>query len=128
MIENLKRRAGNLKLETYALYLAARDPRTPWYVKLLIAGIVAYALSPIDLIPDFLPVIGFLDDLVLIPIGIALAIRLVPHTVLTECRGRAREAVGNGPVSRIAGAIIIAIWAVLAALCVLWIYKTFPVF
>jgi uncharacterized membrane protein YkvA (DUF1232 family) len=89
LLEELKKRVGYLKAETFALYLAARDPRTPWYAKLVVAGIVAYAFSPIDLIPDFVPVLGYLDDLVLIPAGIALAIKLVPDQVLMECRARA---------------------------------------
>ncbi len=128
MFEKLKRRAGNLKVETFALYLAARDSRTPWYAKVLIAGIVAYAFSPVDLIPDFLPVIGFLDDLILIPIGIALVIKLVPHSVLAECRARARESIQTGhPVNRVAGAIIISIWVILAGSCAFWIYKTFVI-
>ena len=78
-----------LRDETYALYVASRDPRTPWYAKLLVAAIVAYALSPIDLIPDFIPVLGQLDDLLLLPLGIALAIRLVPRAVLEEGRAEA---------------------------------------
>ncbi len=124
----LKRRARHLKAETFALYLAARDPRTPWYAKLLVAGIVAYAFSPIDLIPDFVPVLGYLDDLILIPIGIALAIKLIPHQVLAECRVRANETIQNGkPVSRVAGAVIIIIWLILAALCVVWAYEAFTV-
>ncbi len=93
LLEKLKQRASHLKSEAYALYLAARDPRTPWYAKLLVAGIVAYALSPIDLIPDFVPVLGYLDDLVLIPLGITLAIKMVPDSVLAECRERARETI-----------------------------------
>ncbi len=111
-----------------ALYLASRDPRTPWYAKLLVAGIVAYAFSPIDLIPDFVPVFGYLDDLILIPMGIALAIKLIPPAVLAECRARAQETVQNGkPVNRVAGAVIIVIWLVLTALCVVWAYKAFMV-
>jgi len=127
-LAELKQRARHLKAETFALYLAARDPRTPWYTKLLVAGIVAYAFSPIDLIPDFVPVLGYLDDLILIPIGIALAIKLVPHQVLAECRARAQEAIQNGkPVSRAAGAVIVVIWLVLAALCIVWAYEAFMV-
>lgn len=123
-LTDLKQRARHLKAETVALYLAARDPRTPWYAKLLVAGIVAYALSPIDLIPDFIPVLGYLDDLILIPIGMTLAIKLVPHQVLAECRARAQETIRNGkPVSRVAGAVIIAIWVVLTALCLVWAYQ-----
>ena len=85
-LENLKDRAQILKIETYALYLAARDPRTPWYAKLLVTGVAAYALSPIDLIPDFIPILGYLDDLILVPLGIALAIKLIPRTILEECQ------------------------------------------
>ena len=92
----LKQRARHLKAETFALYLAARDPRTPWYAKLLVAGIVAYAVSPIDLIPDFVPVLGYWDELILIPAGIALAIRLVPDSVLADCRAKAQETFRNG--------------------------------
>lgn len=127
-LTELKQRARHLKSETFALYLAARDPRTPWYAKLLVAGIVAYAFSPIDLIPDFVPVLGWLDDLILVPIGIALAIKLVPHPVLAECRARARETMRNGkPVSWIAGAVIAAIWLVLGALFIVWAYEAFMV-
>lgn len=126
MLEELKQRARYLKAETFALYLAARDPRTPWYAKLAVAGIVAYAFSPIDLIPDFVPVLGYLDDLVLIPAGIALAIKLVPDQVLMECRAQAQEIIQNGkPVSRVAAAVIVVIWLALAALCILWVYEAF---
>jgi uncharacterized membrane protein YkvA (DUF1232 family) len=128
LLADLKQRARHLKAETFALYLAARDPRTPWYAKLLVAGIVAYAFSPIDLIPDFVPVLGYLDDLILIPMGIALAIKLVPHSVLAECRARAQETIQNGkPVSWAAGAVIVVIWLVLAALCIVWAYESFMV-
>jgi uncharacterized membrane protein YkvA (DUF1232 family) len=84
-----KARVAALRDESYALYLASRDPRTPWYAKLLVAAVVAYAVSPIDLIPDFIPVLGQLDDLLLLPIGIALAIRSVPPAVLEEKRAQA---------------------------------------
>jgi uncharacterized membrane protein YkvA (DUF1232 family) len=89
MLEGFKNRVRLLKRETHALYLAARHPRTPWYAKLFVAGIVAYALSPIDLIPDFIPILGFLDDLILIPLGIVVAVKLVPADVLAECRAKA---------------------------------------
>lgn len=124
MLEHFKERARRLKEETYALYLAARHPQTPWYAKLLVAAIVAYALSPIDLIPDFIPVLGYLDDLVLIPLGIALALRLIPPPVLTECRMRAREVFRAGkPVSRVAGAVIVAIWVLVALVVGVWLYQ-----
>ena len=128
LLDELKQRARHLKTETFALYLAARDPRTPWYAKLLVAAIVAYAFSPIDLIPDFVPVFGYLDDLVLLPMGITLAIKLVPNSVLAECRARAQETIQNGrPVSRVAGAVIVVIWLVLAALCIVWAYEAFTI-
>lgn len=126
LLAELKQRARHLKSETFALYLAARDPGTPWYAKLLVAGIVAYAFSPIDLIPDFVPVLGYLDDLILIPLGITLAIKMVPPSVLAECRARAQEAMQNGrPVSRVAGTVIIVIWLLLVALFAVWAFEAF---
>lgn len=120
-LDGLKQRARALKAETYVLYLAARHPGTPWYAKLLVAVIVAYAFSPIDLIPDFVPVLGYLDDLVLLPLGIVLAIRLLPPAVLAECRVRAQEHLQGGkPVSRAAAAVIVAIWLGLAVLGLVW--------
>jgi uncharacterized membrane protein YkvA (DUF1232 family) len=128
LLAELKQRARHLKAETFALYLAARDPRTPWYAKLLVAGIVAYAFSPIDLIPDFVPVLGYLDDLILMPVGIVLAIKLVPDSVLAECRAQAQETIQNGkPVSWVVGAVIVVIWVALAALCIVWAYEAFMV-
>ena len=121
-LDGLKQRARALKAETYVLYLAARHPGTPWYAKLLVAGIVAYALSPVDLIPDFIPVLGLLDDLLLIPLGIALAIRLIPPAVLAECRARAQER--RKLVSRVAGAVIVGIWLAVAALGLWWAWHT----
>ena len=112
LFAELKKRAYHLKAEIFALYLAAYDPRTPWYAKILVADVVAYAFSTIDLIPEFVPVIGYLDDLILIPMGIALAIKLIPHTVLAECRARAQETMQKGkPVSRFAGAVVVALSA-----------------
>jgi uncharacterized membrane protein YkvA (DUF1232 family) len=126
LLAKLKQRAHGLKAETFALYLAARDPRTPWYAKLLVTGIVAYAFSPIDLIPDFVPVLGYLDDLILIPVAIALVIRLVPDSVLANCRAKAQETFKNAePVSRVAAAVIVVIWMALAALCIVWAYEAF---
>lgn len=126
ILESFKNRVRQLKRETHALYLAARHPQTPWYAKLLVACVVAYALSPIDLIPDFVPVLGYLDDLVLIPLGIVVAIKLIPPDVLAECRANAQEAATGGePVSRIAAAVIVGIWVLLAALCTFWAYEAF---
>lgn len=119
-----KQRAGRLKTETYALYLAYRDPRVPWCARALAAVVVAYAFSPIDLIPDFIPVLGYLDDLILIPLGVLLVLRLIPPEVMAECRARAAvELAENKPVSGIAALIIIALWLlalVLLALIVVY--------
>src|SRR4029453_2053382 len=105
-LTDIKQYAHQLKAETFALYLAARHPGTPWYAKLFVAGIVAYAFSPIDLIPDFVPVLGYRDDLILSPIGIALGIGMVPSSVLAECRARAQEVMSKGKrVNRISGAV-----------------------
>ena len=118
-----KRWAGRLESETYALYLAYKDPRVPWYAKLFVALVVGYAFSPIDLIPDPIPVLGYLDDLILVPLGVALAVRMIPEDVLSESRQTAREMVERGerPVSRAAAAVIVVLWlapAVLGALVV----------
>ena len=117
-LEEWRRWAGRLRTETYALYLASRDPRLPLHAKLFAAFVVAYAFSPIDLIPDPIPVLGYLDDLVLIPLGVALAVRMIPEEVLSESRQRARKMVERGerPVSRAAAAVIVAIWLALAVL------------
>jgi uncharacterized membrane protein YkvA (DUF1232 family) len=129
LVAELKQRARRLKTETFALYLAARHPGTPWYAKLFVAGIVAYAFSPIDLIPDFVPVLGYLDDLILIPMGITLAIRMVPPSVMAECRARAQEVMlQDKPVNRIAGAVIVVIWIALAALLAVWAYERMMTF
>lgn len=116
-MEDWKRRARQLKAETYALYLAYRDPRTPWYARICAAIVVGYAFSPIDLIPDFIPVLGYLDDLVLVPFGIWVALKLIPPEVMAESRARAQAMMANGkPVSRAAAVVIVIIWILLAAL------------
>ena len=117
--------AHRLKQDTLALYLVARHPQTPWLARLLIAGLVAYALSPIDLIPDFIPVLGYLDDLILLPLGIALAVRLIPDNVLAECRAAAQQAFKDGrPVSWTAGLIVVAVWFVTGIMLAAWATQT----
>jgi len=112
-----KQQAKRLKWEVYALYLAYCDPRVPWYARLFAAIVVAYAFSPIDLIPDFIPVLGYLDDLVLIPLGIALALKMIPVEVMAECREQAQATLSQGkPTNWTAAGVIIAIWLLLAAL------------
>ncbi|MFC7395949.1 YkvA family protein [Chelatococcus sp. GCM10030263] len=98
-----------IKRDVHALYLAARDPRVPRLVKLLAIAVAAYALSPIDLIPDFIPVLGYLDDLVIVPMGILLVVRLIPEEVMDEHRAAAAAA-AERPVSRVAAAVIVALW------------------
>lgn len=112
--------ARRMKREVIALALAARHPRTPWYAKLLLAAIVAYALSPIDLIPEFVPVLGYLDDLVIIPAGIALAVRLVPAAdVMDECRRHADRST-EPPWGVIGAVIVVAVWLLSIVVAVWW--------
>ena len=117
-LDSWRKQANQLKREVYALYLAYKDPRVPWYAKLLAACVVAYALSPIDLIPDFIPVLGYLDDLILVPLGIYLVLKLIPDEVMSECRAKALAMSGQQrPTNYLAAIVIVAIWLTLAALC-----------
>src|ERR671910_2370335 len=113
-MENLRRWARSIRRDVVALYFAGRDPRVPWYAKAVAVAVAAYALSPIDLIPDFIPVLGQLDELVILPLGIILAVRLIPPEIMAEHRAAAFEAEGK-PQSRAAAAVIIAIWVAAAA-------------
>lgn len=125
-IEQLKHQAKKLKIETYALYLAIRDPRVPLFARIFAGFVVGYAFSPIDLIPDFIPVIGYIDDLILVPLGIRIAISMIPKNVMIESREKAQEIMGQGkPVNRVAAVIIISIWLILALLCIVFIINTF---
>jgi uncharacterized membrane protein YkvA (DUF1232 family) len=116
--EKLKGWAKKLKTELQALYLAYREPRVPLHARIFAAVVVAYAFSPIDLIPDPIPMLGYLDDLILVPLGIALAVRMIPATVLQQCCTKAREAVDETGPGGTAAAIVVAIWLLLAALAV----------
>ena len=121
-IDTWKQRVRQLKAETYALYLAYRDPRVPGYARILAAIVVGYAFCPIDLIPDFVPVLGYLDDLILVPLGIWLVLKLIPPEVMAEARGRAQQVMAEGkPVNRVAAVVVVSIWLLLAALAVIWI-------
>jgi uncharacterized membrane protein YkvA (DUF1232 family) len=113
-LRGIKAWARLLKREVHAIYLAAQSPRVPWYTKWLAMVVAGYALSPIDLIPDFIPILGYVDDLIIVPLGIWLVLSLIPEEVMTACRARADEAV-TGPHGKIAAVAIITIWIVGAA-------------
>jgi uncharacterized membrane protein YkvA (DUF1232 family) len=112
----MKNWARLVKRDIHAIYLCSRDPRVPWHAKALAIFVAAYALSPIDLIPDFVPVLGYLDDVILVPVGIWLVVRLIPAHVMAEHRELAAAA-HDRPVSRTAAAVIVAIWIASALLC-----------
>ncbi|SHI41688.1 Uncharacterized membrane protein YkvA, DUF1232 family [Roseomonas rosea] len=121
MLGRIKDWARALRRDVHALFLVARDPRTPWRAKALALAIAAYALSPIDLIPDFIPVLGYLDEVILLPLAIALAIRMIPPAVMEEHRATARVA-AERPVSRAGAALIMALWLAALILPVLWLW------
>src|SRR5215211_735254 len=112
MLNQLKVRARALKNEAFAVYLATKDPRTPWYAKALVFFVVAHTFSPIDLIPDFIPVLGFLDDLIITPGGLWLAVRMIPAEVLAEARATAASQDVDRSVGKIGAAIIVLLWIV----------------
>ncbi len=120
MLRRLKDRARAIRRDVHALWLAARDPRTPWYAKALALAIAAYALSPIDLIPDVIPVLGYLDEVILLPLAIALAVRLVPPALMAEHRPAAAAA-ARRPVSRAGAAVVVALW-IAAAVALAWAF------
>src|SRR5437667_5706606 len=119
LIANWKARARELKIQVYALYLAYRDPRVPLYARIFAALVVGYAFSPIDLIPDPIPVLGYLDDLIIVPAGIALTLRLIPPEVLADARARAADGAARS-LGRVGAAVIVALWLALAA-AALWL-------
>src|SRR5918995_7498379 len=124
--EAWKRRARQLSAQTYALYLAYRHPRTPWYAKVFAALVVGYVFSPIDPIPDFIPVVGLLDEMVVVPIGILIAAKMIPPDVFAECREKAREVEeGEEPVSRVAAVVVVAIWLLCVAVAVYLALRVF---
>ena len=124
-LERWKDGARELRRDIYTLYYAYKDPRVPWYAKVLAAAVVAYAASPIDLIPDFVPVFGYLDDLVIVPLGIVIALKAVPKEVLAECRAKAQLANNQGTLKNwFTAFIIIAIWIFVAILIVRFIIHT----
>lgn len=126
MMQAWKQRVKQLKKETFAIYLACKDSRVPWYAKVLAACVVAYAFSPIDLIPDVIPILGYLDDLVLVPLGIILVIKMIPLHVMAEYREKAETALTEGevkPKNWVAAVVILLIWVFLGILAFIWIAK-----
>ena len=125
-LEAWKQRARQLSAQTYALYLAYRHPRTPWYAKVFAALVVGYVFSPIDPIPDFIPVVGLLDEMVVVPIGVLIAAKMIPREVMEECQEKAREvAEGEKPVSRVAAVVVAAVWLLCVALAVFLAMRLF---
>jgi uncharacterized membrane protein YkvA (DUF1232 family) len=122
LLPDISRWAGRLKRDTLALWIAARDPRTPVVAKLLAGAVAAYAFSPIDLIPDIIPVLGLLDDLLIVPAGIWLALRLIPSSLMAEFRAKAAQR-AERPVSRRAAAAILASWTAMAAVAGWWVWR-----
>lgn len=126
MLEGLKNRGRLLKIEVYAIYFAYKDPRVPWYARILPICVVGYAFSPIDLIPDPIPIIGYLDDLILVPLGIALVLKTIHKEVIAEYREQAKAVMPKGkPVNRVAAIVIIGIWVGLAILAIVIVSKIF---
>lgn len=126
LFERWKQQARRLKIEAYALYLAYRDLRVPLHARIFTACVVAYAFSPIDLIPDFIPILGYLDDLVLIPLGVKVALSMIPADVMAESREKAQEVFRQGkPVNRAAALIILSIWLLLAGLAITYLARLF---
>ena len=122
IIDQLQQRARQLKHETYALLLAYRHPQTPWYAKVVAGLVLLYAFSPIDIIPDFIPVLGYLDDVILVPAGIAISLTLIPPEVMAECRAQAAEQTNaEKPTNWLAGILIIALWITLALVGIRWL-------
>lgn len=124
MTDHWKQWAQIIRRDAHALYLAARDPRVPWYAKGLAIAVAAYAASPIDLIPDFVPVIGYLDDLIIVPLGIALVVKLIPPGIMAEYRALATAALDR-PVSKTAAAVIVIIWLVAISVTVWFAFRYF---
>ncbi|MDQ0970842.1 uncharacterized membrane protein YkvA (DUF1232 family) [Neobacillus niacini] len=126
MFKKIKAWARNLKRQIFILYCAYKDERVPWYAKLFTACVVAYAFSPIDLIPDFIPILGYLDDVILVPLGIMIALRMVPKSVISDCEVKAEEMMKNSkPKNWIVGSIIVLIWGLILIWAIIKIYTFF---
>ena len=126
LLSRWKQRAQSLKIDSYALFLAYKDPRTPWYARVFALCIIAYTFSPIDIIPDFIPVLGYIDDLILVPLGIVIAIKMIPPQVMAECRKQALLYTESGKsYGRTAAIVIICVWLIIAAMLTVWLVHIF---
>jgi uncharacterized membrane protein YkvA (DUF1232 family) len=125
LIDQLKQKAKHLKRETTALYFAYRDPRTPWYARAFSALVVAYLFSPIDLIPDFIPILGYLDDLVLVPLGIHLALKMIPDEVMADAHKSADNPIQNKAIGLVFTILILCVWALILFFIISAVYKLF---
>ena len=123
LIDQLKQKASHLKRETTALYFACRDPRTPWYARAFSALVVAYLFSPIDLIPDFIPILGYLDDLVLVPLGIRLALKMIPPEVMLDARKSADNPIKNRTIGLVFTILILCVWAMILFAILSFLFK-----
>ena len=123
VVDRLRKWARELKQQTLVVYFAARDPRTPWWARLLALWVAAYALSPIGLIPDFIPILGYVDDLIIVPLGVLLVLRGVPAEVKRSAREQAASA-ADRPISRAMTGIIVAIWLAVAGVLGLWAWRS----
>ncbi|WHX66381.1 YkvA family protein [Peribacillus frigoritolerans] len=124
MFDKIKIWARGLKRQIFILYFACKDERVPWHAKAFTACVVAYAFSPIDLIPDFIPILGYLDDVILVPIGIMIALKMIPKSVLTDCEVKAEEMMKKGkPKNWIVGSLIVMIWVFIIIWAIIYIYR-----
>ncbi|MFJ7309714.1 YkvA family protein [Peribacillus frigoritolerans] len=124
MFDKIKTWARSLKRQIFILYFACKDERVPWHAKVFTACVVAYAFSPIDIIPDFIPILGYLDDVILVPIGIMIALRMISKNVLTDCEVKAEEMMKNGkPKNWIVGSLIVMIWVLIIIWAIIYIYR-----
>lgn len=125
-MEKIKVWAKKLKQQIYVLYFAYKDERVPWYAKLFAVCVVAYAFSPIDLIPDFIPILGYLDDVILVPLGIVVALKMMPNEVISDCEEKAKELMRNGkPKNWLVGSIIIFLWSIIILWVIQKVYQLF---
>jgi len=124
MFDKIKTWAKSLKRQIFILYFACKDERVPWHAKVFTACVVAYAFSPIDIIPDFIPILGYLDDVILVPIGIMIALKMIPKSVLTDCEVKAEEMMKKGkPKNWIVGSLIVMIWVFIIIWAIIYIYR-----